>query len=160
MNTHKAFYIIAFTIVISFFSVMQSRAQYNLIKLGYAKMNNKDWGEVLIGKSLTGNEALVDLDNPSFVSGISLGMEWNNQDISPKASFGGIWKNILVTSLNVNYFPKNESSKFAFTPEVGLSLSKVLNVTYGYQFRGKSNQESDLNNNPHRFSISFVMPFF
>lgn len=160
MNTHKLFGIISFVFILSFLSIQSSQAQYGLVKLGYSKMNNQRWGELLIGKSLTGNTLIEDLDNQAFVSGVSLGVEWNQQQISPKVSFGGVWNNLFVTSLNVNYFPKNKEGKLAFTPEVGLSLSKVLNVTYGYQLRQKSNQENETSNTPHRFSISFVMPFF
>lgn len=160
MNTQKLLTVITFIFLLNFFWVKQSQAQYTVVKLGTSSVGSQQWGELLVGKSFTDNSGggMMGTTGEGFAMGWAAGLEWTRSEVSPKVSLGAIIGEFVTSSLNVNYFPKRDN-RVVFTPEIGLSLGKVIHVTYGYQFNQVSLKESNPHVNKNRISVFLTMPF-
>ena len=130
-----------------------------VIKLGITSQDRNTWREIMVGYGfdLSDNNPLDFFGVESTSLGIALGIESDDNELSPKLSVGlntgGPFS--LTGSLNVNYFHEREQ-KFAFTPEIGGALLKLLHVTYGYRFNSIRRDGSQ--GNPHRLSFFLTVP--
>ncbi|OJJ14109.1 hypothetical protein BKI52_44085 [marine bacterium AO1-C] len=125
--------------------------------LGINRMNESQWGEALVGVRFAqySNMPLT----IRYLFSIAAGVEVNAEEISPKLSIGRLSR-LLITSLNLNYFPKR-NAPWTITPEVGLGYTffrrfiKIpLNLTYGYQLPLAKNIDWQ---GRHRFSLFLVL---
>ncbi|OJJ14815.1 hypothetical protein BKI52_40360 [marine bacterium AO1-C] len=130
-----------------------------VIKLGITPQDGQTWREIMVGYGfeLSDSSPYDFFGIESVTLGVAAGIESNDNELSPKVSVGlntgGPFS--LTTSLNINYFGQREQ-KFAFTPEVGGALLKLLHVTYGYRFN--SFRRDGSRGTPHRLSFFLTIP--
>lgn len=155
MKIKKILYITVCLLTLQLFFIQPMKAQsIHVLKLGISQVNNLQWGEALYGIGLT------NLDNLKLLGpalGVAGGIEFHNQEVSPKISLGANWGLVFTTSLNLNYYPQR-GQRFVFTPEIGLNAVKILHITYGYQFNQVSPEESNTNQSRHRISLFLTLP--